>query len=311
MRRILVVHGPNLNLLGTREPEVYGRTTLDDVNAALRESERSLEDKVRERTSELERSRRELALARDEAVAANRHKSAFLANMSHELRTPLNAIIGFSEVLLEKIFGSLEAKQEEYLRDVHESGKHLLSLINDILDLSKVEAGRLELSPSSFALPATIENVLVLMRERAARRGITLGIDLDPALGEVVLDERKVKQVLINLLSNAVKFTDEGGRVTTRARVRGDRVALCVEDTGIGIPPEERVLIFEEFRQGQASAQRKVEGTGLGLALTRRLVELHGGCIRVESEMGRGSVFHVDLPLRVLGGNTQEDRGGG
>jgi signal transduction histidine kinase len=230
--------------------------------------------------------------------AANRHKSEFLANMSHELRTPLNAIIGFSEVLQERMFGDLNAKQAEYIGDIIASGRHLLALINDILDLSKVEAGHMELQLTRFSLPATIENTLTLIRERAARQGIAVAVEVEDGLGEVVADERKIKQVLLNLLSNAVKFTPEGGRVGVRAALSGGMVELSVRDSGIGIAPEDRETIFEEFRQVGADEARKREGTGLGLALARRFVELHGGKIWVESEIGRGSIFIFTLPVR-------------
>jgi signal transduction histidine kinase len=230
--------------------------------------------------------------------AANRHKSEFLANMSHELRTPLNAIIGFSEVLQERMFGDLNAKQAEYIGDIIASGRHLLALINDILDLSKVEAGHMELQLTRFSLPATIENTLTLIRERAARQGIAVAVEVEDGLGEVVADERKIKQVLLNLLSNAVKFTPEGGRVGVRAALSDGMVELSVRDSGIGIAPEDRETIFEEFRQVGADEARKREGTGLGLALARRFVELHGGKIWVESEIGRGSIFIFTLPVR-------------
>jgi signal transduction histidine kinase len=228
---------------------------------------------------------------------ANQHKSEFLANMSHELRTPLNAIIGFSEVLLEKLFGEVNEKQEDYLRDIHSSGRHLLSLINDILDLSKVEAGRMELEPSRFDLRDAMSNAMTLVRERAQRHAIELALDVDPALDEIVADERKFKQILLNLLSNAVKFTPDGGRVDVTARRDGANVAVAVKDTGIGIAPEDQDAVFEEFRQVGRSYTNKQEGTGLGLALTRRFVELHGGRIRVESEPGKGSTFMFTLPL--------------
>ncbi len=227
--------------------------------------------------------------------AASHHKSEFLANMSHELRTPLNAVIGFSEVLLQRMFGELNEKQGEYLQDIYASGQHLLSLINDILDLSKIEAGRMELAPAPFHLPTTLENALILVRERATRHGIALHIDLDPRLGEVVGDERKVKQVLLNLLSNAVKFTPEGGRITLKASQRDGAVEISVTDTGIGIASEDQAAIFEEFRQVGSDAQRR-EGTGLGLTLARKFVELHGGRIWVESELGKGAIFTFTLP---------------
>ncbi len=232
---------------------------------------------------------------------ANRHKSEFLANMSHELRTPLNAVIGFSEVLLERMFGEVNPKQEEYLNDILSSGKHLLSLINDILDLSKIEAGRMELEAQAFDLPSALDNALTLIRERAARHSIRLEVHVDPRIGEVVADERKVKQVLLNLLSNAVKFTPEGGKIIVSATLNGEAVGVSVADTGVGIAAEDQEAIFEEFRQVGDDYARKREGTGLGLALARRLVELHGGTLSVQSELGKGSTFTFTIPVRAHG----------
>ena len=235
---------------------------------------------------------------------ANKHKSEFLANMSHELRTPLNAIIGFSEVLTEQMFGDVNDKQREYLMDIHGSGHHLLTLINDILDLSKIEAGRMELELSSFDLSMLLDNAMTLVRERAARHGLALALEVEDGIEEWVADPRKVKQVVINLLSNAVKFTPAGGKVTLRARLidasEAKAVEIAVVDTGVGIALDQQALVFEEFRQASGNYLRKAEGTGLGLALAKRFVELHGGTIRVESEPGRGSTFAFVLPLRVL-----------
>jgi GAF domain-containing protein/anti-sigma regulatory factor (Ser/Thr protein kinase) len=239
----------------------------------------------------------EIADKSQQLEAASRHKSEFLANMSHELRTPLNAVIGFSEVLLQRMFGELNAKQDEYLKDIYASGQHLLSLINDILDLSKIEAGRMELVPGPFHLPSALDNAVTLVRERAARHGITLQVDVDPGLGDLVGDERKVKQVLLNLLSNAVKFTPEGGRISLKAARRDGTVEIAVTDTGIGIAPEDQAAIFEEFRQVGSDETRKQEGTGLGLTLAKKFVELHGGRIWVESAPGRGSTFTFTLPV--------------
>jgi len=229
--------------------------------------------------------------------AASQHKSEFLANMSHELRTPLNAIIGFSEVLSERLFGELNEKQEEYLKDIHASGQHLLSLINDILDLSKIEAGRMELELADFDLPTAIDNALTLVRERAGRRGVALHQVADEGLGQIRADERKIKQVLLNLLSNAIKFTPEGGRIDVRARPVDGSVEVSVTDTGVGIAPEDQEAIFEEFRQ-VGTAAKTVEGTGLGLALSRKFIGLHGGRIWVKSEMGMGSTFTFTIPVR-------------
>jgi signal transduction histidine kinase len=228
---------------------------------------------------------------------ASQHKSEFLANMSHELRTPLNAIIGFSEVLGERLFGELNEKQEEYLKDIHASGQHLLSLINDILDLSKIEAGRMELELTDFDLPTAIDNALTLVRERAGRRGIVLHQAADEGLGQIRGDERKIKQVLLNLLSNAIKFTPDGGRIDVWARAADGAVEMSVSDTGVGIAPADQGAIFEEFRQ-VGTADKKVEGTGLGLALSRKFIELHGGRIWVESQVGTGSTFTFTIPVR-------------
>jgi len=239
---------------------------------------------------------REIADKSRQLEVASRHKSEFLANMSHELRTPLNAIIGFSEVLNERMFGELNEKQAEYLRDIHASGQHLLSLINDILDLSKVEAGRMELELTDFDLPMTIDNALTLVRERASRRGVTLTSTVGERVGSVRGDERKMKQVLLNLLSNAIKFTPDGGRVEVAAARDTEAVEVSVSDTGVGIAPEDLEAVFEEFRQVGASAAKQ-EGTGLGLALTRKFIELHGGKIWVTSQLGAGSTFTFTLPL--------------
>ena len=259
---------------------------FNNMARQLHESYSGLEQKVAERTRDVE--------------IANKHKSEFLANMSHELRTPLNAIIGFSEVLSERMFGELNDKQAEYLKDIHSSGQHLLSLINDILDLSKIEAGRMELELATFHLPQAIENALTLIRERASRHGVELAVEFDPSIGDWVADERKVKQILLNLLSNAVKFTPAGGKITVAAVRREDGVAISVTDTGIGISEADRDLVFEEFRQASGDYLKKSEGTGLGLSLTRGFVELHGGKIGLQSELGKGSTFTFTLPDKTL-----------
>jgi signal transduction histidine kinase/putative methionine-R-sulfoxide reductase with GAF domain len=241
---------------------------------------------------------REIEIKSRELEVASQHKSEFLASMSHELRTPLNAIIGFSDVLLQGMFGEMTDKQTEYLKDILASGQHLLSLINDILDLSKIEAGRTELDLADGHLPSAIDDALLLMRERAGRHGLTLERHVDERLGEIHADQRKVKQVLLNLLSNAVKFTPDGGRIDVRAALVDDAVEISVTDTGVGIAPEDQEAVFEEFRQvGQA--EKKAEGTGLGLALCRKFVELHGGRIWVKSAVGQGSTFTFAIPVRA------------
>jgi signal transduction histidine kinase len=243
---------------------------------------------------------REAQLARTEARAleiASKHKSEFLANMSHELRTPLNAILGFSEMLRERYFGDLTAKQAEYVNDIREAGSHLLALINDILDLAKVEAGRMELDLSDFHLPSAVDGAITLVKERATRHGITLMKNIDASLGRVRGDERKVKQILLNLLSNAVKFTPEGGRISIEARPVKQMVEISVTDTGVGITLEDQRTMFQEFKQVGKDLARKAEGTGLGLALSKRFVELHGGSIGLQSAPGKGSKFFFTLPL--------------
>jgi signal transduction histidine kinase len=231
-----------------------------------------------------------------ELEAASQHKSEFLANMSHELRTPLNAIIGFSQVLRDQMIGSVNEKQAEYLDDIISSGNHLLSLINDVLDLSKVEAGQIELEMQPFSLREALERGVLMVRERATEDGVRVGFTADPEVDVVDGDERRIKQVIFNLLSNAVKFTPAGGEVDVSAtRVNGE-VRVSVADTGPGIAPEDRERIFEEFQQSDTGSEQQ-EGTGLGLALSKRFVELHGGRIWLESEVGRGSTFTFALPM--------------
>ena len=240
----------------------------------------------------------ELGRLYKELESTSRHKSEFLASMSHELRTPLNAVIGFSQVLRQQMFGELNEKQLEYVDDILGSGQHLLNLINDILDLAKVEAGRMELQSAPFALDETLRNATAMVRERATRQDVTLSTEIDASVGEIQADERKVKQILFNLLSNAVKFTPAGGTITLAARTDASQAIISVRDTGVGITREDQARIFEDFYQlGPGMAQ---EGTGLGLALTKRLVDLHGGELTLESAPGAGSTFTVRLPLRRM-----------
>jgi signal transduction histidine kinase len=239
----------------------------------------------------------ELADKSRQLEAASQHKSEFLANMSHELRTPLNAIIGYSEMLQEE---ARDAQHDAYIPDlekINAAAKHQLSLINDILDLSKVEAGKMELELADFSLPTAIDNALTLVRERATRRGIALQATVDSRLGEVRADERKIKQVVLNLLSNAIKFTPEGGRIEVRALPVQGGVEVAVSDTGVGIAEADRNAVFEEFRQVGVGATKQ-EGTGLGLTLCRKFVELHGGRIGVKSQVGAGSTFTFTIPVR-------------
>jgi two-component system, NtrC family, sensor kinase len=270
---------------------------LNRMAASLQASVQSLERKVEERTRELQQALTELSRKGRQLEVASKHKSEFLANMSHELRTPLNAIIGFSQVLQHRLFGPINEKQEEYLDDILSSGNHLLDLINDVLDLSKVEAGQVELEVATFSLREALEHGVMIVREPATNHGVRLSVELASGVDLVEGDERRLRQVIFNLLSNAVKFTPEGGEVVVATASRDHEVLISVTDTGPGIPLEDHERIFEEFQQTDVGVQQR-EGTGLGLALSKRLVELHGGRIWVESEPGHGSRFVFTLPAK-------------
>jgi len=251
-----------------------------------------LEKLVRERTDEL-------AIAKERAEEMSRYKSEFLANMSHELRTPLNSILGFSEVLQDMMFGELNKKQEEYLNYIRESGQHLLSLIDDILDLSKIEVGKLEMEPAEVRLGDLLQNSLIMIKEKALNHGIEPILKLENEIPEIYADERMVKQVVFNLLSNAVKFTQDGGKVGIEASIENEYIRVTVWDTGIGIKEEDKEKLFKEFQQLDSGRDKRYQGTGLGLALSKRLVEMHGGRIWVESEPGKGSRFSFTLPIKA------------
>jgi len=299
---------------------------LQNYRNEVKDYQRTLEEKVELRTRELHQAMEKAYMLTQQAESANIAKSEFLANMSHELRTPLNAIIGFSEVILDKHFGDLNEVQEEYLGDVLKSARHLLSLINDILDLSKIEAGKMELSLSEFNLTNLINGSLFMVKERAIKHDIQLFTDFDGIPETITADERKLKQIIFNLLSNAVKFTTDGGSVKISTRclsfvdghwktkdgqpiclpadiadgqlIEKNLLQISVQDTGIGIKEEDIERIFKPFEQADNSTSRKYEGTGLGLSLTKRLVELHGGHIWAESEgEGKGSKFSFVIPL--------------
>jgi len=268
------------------------------LGALYSDLERRVDERTRDLTGALEQNAAlmgELERRGRDLEAASRHKSEFLATMSHELRTPLNAIIGFSEVLRERMFGELNERQAEYLEDIHVSGRHLLALIDDILDLAKVEAGRMELELDDVDVAECVETGLMMVRERAQRRGVTLRIDVDPALDTVRADGRRVKQIIFNLLANAVRFTPDGGVVGVTARRIGGELRISVSDTGPGIAPADRRRIFETFRQGGDAVG--AEGSGLGLPLSRAFAELHGGRLSVESPPDGGSTFVLALPL--------------
>jgi signal transduction histidine kinase len=254
-------------------------------------------DEIGALAADVNRMNDELGRLYRELEAASRHKSDFLATMSHELRTPLNAIIGFSEVLHEQMFGELNERQAAYVEDVLEAGRHLLSLINDVLDLAKIEAGRMDLELSEVDVPDVLRGAVSMYSERARRRGIALACTTEPAEIEITADERRVRQIVFNLLSNAVKFTPAEGRVDVSARLEDSRVEIAVADTGPGIAASDRETIFQEFEQA-AEGKKEDEGTGLGLPLSRKLVELHGGRLWVESELGKGSTFRFTLPVQ-------------
>ncbi|MDD2679484.1 MAG: ATP-binding protein [Candidatus Omnitrophica bacterium] len=250
--------------------------------------------------------KRELEKAKIQADAANRAKSDFLANMSHELRTPLNAIIGFAEVMQDQYFGPLNEKQKKYVDNINTSGRHLLSLINDILDLSKVEAGKMELEPENLSLKKDIlEPSLILLQEKAHKHNVSLSLEVAPEADiNLAADPKKLKQIIFNLLTNAVKFTPDGGSVEISAKrsqgaAAGDFIEISVKDSGIGIKPEDLSKLFQTFSQIESTYTKTVEGTGLGLALTKKLVELHGGKIWVESEFGKGSKFIFSIPVKA------------
>ena len=277
------------------EPRPFSPREVEILETFARQAAIAIENvrlfnETREKSAQLEVANQELAVA-------SKNKSEFLANMSHELRTPLNAVIGFSDVLEQRMFGELSERQSEYVRDIATSGRQLLELVNEILDLSKVEAGRMELEPSEFAVSQMIRSALTFVRERASGHGIVLNDDSASDGGTIVADERKIRQVLLNLLSNAVKFTPDGGRVTVRAERRDTEMQVSVTDTGIGIAPEDQPRVFEEFRQVGTPSDRSHEGTGLGLALAKRFIELHGGRIWIQSEVGKGTIFTFAIPV--------------
>ena len=270
---------------------------LNGMAGRLQDYTSNLELRITEKT-------RDLALANQKLETVSRHKSEFLAHMSHELRTPLNAVIGFSDLLNAQYFGPLNQKQSEYVRDINASGQHLLSLINDILDLAKVEAGRMELMLSSAHVAALVESCVALVSERVSRSQQTLMVDVAPDVSIWPLDERKVKQCLLNLLTNASKFTPAGGVIALRVWVEGNELVAAVSDNGVGIAAEDLPKLFSEFYQaktadGGSDAIALREGTGLGLALTKGFVELHGGTISVESAVGKGSTFTIRFPARA------------
>jgi len=273
---------------GSDEAYVY----LQDITEL-----KTLAQEMTRKNQQLTDIKEELEFQTQRALDANRHKSEFLANMSHELRTPLNAVIGFSEVLLDELFGPLNDKQHEYLDDILESGRHLLSLINDILDLSKIEAGKMDLELEEFSVSELITMSMNLMREKAAKHNIGISVEIDESLDTIMGDQRKIKQVVFNLLANSLKFTSNNGQVGIRLVREGKFAKFCVWDSGIGISIEDQKHIFNEFRQADASLTKKYEGAGLGLAIVKKFVELHGGNVWVESKLNLGARFYFTIPI--------------
>jgi signal transduction histidine kinase/tetratricopeptide (TPR) repeat protein len=293
---------PDVELLSTFGAQLAVAIENARAYRKIEELNLGLEEKVRERTAELLKAKGVLE-------KANQMKDEFLATMSHELRTPLNAVIALADILSEETFGTLNEKQRKYVGDIIHSGTHLLALINDILDLSKMGAGQMRLQTSTFDLNRLLAESQVMVKEKAAHHAIALSLDLDPGLGPVEADHRKVKQVVYNLLSNAVKFTPDGGRVVIRSRRTNGEVVVSVEDNGIGIAREDLGKMFQEFQQIDSSLSRKYPGTGLGLALSRKFVELHGGRIWVQSEPGKGSSFSFAIPTTQDAAGKAVERG--
>ena len=276
---------------------------ISKAESALRESQKIIENqnleldsKVRERTLELEKNQIRLQESNLLLENANRHKSEFLANMSHELRTPLNSIIGFSELLKEKIFGDINPKQTEYVKNIYNSGKHLLDLINDILDLSKIESGEVNVFREIFSLNKAIQSCVAIVSERVKKNKLKLHVYISEGENLIYADERKMKQILLNLLTNAVKFTPEGGEIVLQAESTEAGIQVMVKDSGIGIDPKDQEKIFEEFKQVENNYTRKLEGTGLGLAIVKRLIDLQNGWLKLDSALGEGSSFTFFIP---------------
>lgn len=305
--RITVKTGDEIEALanGFNEMAASVQKTNEELTASNEELENSLQE-VTALNDELEAGRKELSKRSEELIRINerlkemdRLKSVFLANMSHELRTPLTAIIGFSELLIDKVMGEMNQEQADCMENIQISGQHLLDLINNILDLSKIEAGKMELHAEAFQLEAVVFLVRRTVSPLIERKKLTLNIKSEEGIPDIYADLSKIKQILLNLVGNAIKFTPQGGTITIGVGFKDNFFALSVADTGIGIKPEDKEKIFQEFQQAEDSTSKEYGGTGLGLTLTKRLAELHGGRVELESEAGKGSKFTVYIPRRV------------
>ncbi len=312
MTRPLLKLAEETRKIGRGDFDVKLRVESKDELGALNRSLILMSQELRQREESLKTAQLDLERKKEAAEAANKAKSEFLATMSHELRTPLNHIIGFTELVADRHFGPLNETQADYLQDVLQSSQHLLELINDVLDLSKVEAGKMMIVPTDLVLEEVLQGSLTMVREKSLRRGIRLDLDLSGAPSGIRADQRKFKQILYNLLANAVKFTPDGGRVSLAAAMIPSNngapplLEVSVQDTGIGMAPEDLERVFKTFEQVESSAARQFDGTGLGLALSRSLVELHGGRIWAESEgPNRGSRFAFTLPVDADQGQHQ------
>jgi len=272
--------------------------SLESTYRDLEQLNIGLEEKVQERTEELQRQQEQLQEVNVQLEIATRHKSEFLANMSHELRTPLNAILGYTELILDDIYGDVPAPIRDVLVRVQQSGQHLLGLINAVLDLSRIEAGRLTLALADYTMQDVVQSVVAAVEPLAAEKHLALTTSVPPDLPPGTGDAQRLRQVLLNLVGNALKFT-EMGEVHIQIRVADGRFTVTVADTGVGIAEAEQQTIFEEFQQAESTTTRPQGGTGLGLAIAKKIVELHGGRIGVESHLGKGSTFWFTVPICV------------
>ncbi len=289
--RSLLARGNEVGAVA-RAVKSFMETSAEIQQIKARQNE-MLEEQVRARTTQLIK-------AKEDAETANRAKTEFLANMSHELRTPLNAIMGFSELMEQQLLGPLSEKYRGYAGSIHASGAHLLQIINDILDIARIESGDAELIEEIFTPLSAAESSVRLIEQRARAKTIEVSVDVAPDLPQIFADKRKIKQVLINLLSNAVKFTDDGGKVSVSARMIGSGLAIVISDNGIGMRASDIPTALAPFGQVDSALERKFEGTGLGLPLSKILVELHGGTLRIDSELGRGTTVTIALPEERL-----------